>query len=146
VAAAATLGLFAAFAPAMPRRTKSGVRMRSWALGFEEFVERVEKDRLERLDPRTVFERLLPYAMALGVSARFAEKFEGIYDERPPTWYVGRHDRGGFSVRSFERNLSSSMRQAGAGLAAAPRSHGSSGFGGGGFSGGGGGGGGGGSW
>jgi uncharacterized membrane protein YgcG len=145
-AAVATAALFLGFAPAMPRRTAKGVRMRSWALGFEEFVDRVEKDRLERLDPRTVFESLLPYAMALGVSGRWAEQFEGIYDDAQPSWYVGTHPGRAFSVRGFESSLDTAMTRAGESLAASPRSSGSSGVGGGGFSGGGGGGGGGGSW
>lgn len=152
VAAALSLGLFIAFAPAMPRRTKKGVAGREWALGFQEFATRVEADRIERelADPaarRAAFERLLPYAMALGVAAAWARRFEGIYEEgSPPTWYMGRGFHGGFSTGSLERSLSASMASAGRAMSAAPRSSGSSGSGGGGFSGGGGGGGGGGSW
>lgn len=152
VATLLSLGLFIAFAPAMPRRTKKGVAGREWALGFQEFATRVEADRIERelADPaqrRAAFERLLPYAMALGVAAAWARRFEGIYEEgRPPSWYAGRGFHGGFSTGSLERSLSASMASAGRAMAAAPRSSGSSGSGGGGFSGGGGGGGGGGSW
>ncbi len=146
--AAALTGLFAApFVPAMPRRTAEGVRMREWAKGFEEFVGRVESDRLERVEAVTAFETLLPYAMALGVAETWAKKFEGIYAEgRQPGWYVGPHHGGMFSTRSFERSLSSSMGAVATSMAAAPRSSSSSGMGGGGFSGGGFGGGGGGSW
>jgi uncharacterized membrane protein len=135
-----TLLLFVFFAPAMPRRTRAGVKMRTWALGFQEFVERVEKDRLETEEARSAFETLLPYAMALGIASRWARKFEGIYEQAAPAWYVGH----GFSTRAFEQSLSSSMSQVGRQMTASPRS--SSGSGGGGFSGGGGGGGGGGSW
>ncbi len=139
--------LFWAFSPAMPRRTDKGVRARQWALGFQEFARRVESDRFERAaaDPRQAFETLLPYAMALGVAGEWARKFEGIYAQKEPDWYVGQSGaRGGFSTRSLEQNLSSAMSRAGQNMAAAPRS--SSGSGGGGYSGGGGGGGGGGSW
>ena len=141
-------GVFVApFAYAMPRRTESGVRMREWALGFEEFVHRVEADRLERTEAITAFETLLPYAMALGVATTWAKKFEGIYTEgHQPGWYVGPHYHGHFSTTSFEKSLSSSMGAVATSMAAAPRSSGSSGLGGGGFSGGGFGGGGGGSW
>ncbi len=138
---------FFAFAPAMPRRTKAGVELRNWALGFEEFVSRVEKERIEADRAQNVFETLLPYAMALGVAAAWARKFEGIYAAGSgPAWYVGPQFGSGFSTRSFEQSLSGAMTRAGQGMAAAPRSSGSSGAGGGGFSGGGGGGGGGGSW
>jgi uncharacterized membrane protein len=136
------LGLFGAFSGAMPRRTSAGVRMRGWARGFEEFVDRVERDRLERDEARGVFERFLPYAMALGLSAKWARRFEGIYAERAPAWYVGTQ-AGHVSTRAFESSLRSTMSSAARTFTSSPRSSGS---GGGGFSGGGGGGGGGGSW
>jgi uncharacterized membrane protein len=106
----------------------------------------VEGDRLERsaADPRQVFEALLPYAMALGVADEWAGRFEGIYAQRQPDWYVGPSIGQGFSTRSFERSLSGAMAATSQNMTASPRS--SSGSGGGGSSGGGGGGGGGGSW
>jgi hypothetical protein len=146
LAGVATAVSFFAFARAMPRRTLKGAQARRWALGFQEFVNRVEADRLERsvADPRHTFEALLPYAMALGVATEWAAKFEGIYRDREPDWYVGPHTGHGFSTRAFERSLSGAMLATSRTMTASPRS--SSGSGGGGFSGGGGGGGGGGSW
>jgi uncharacterized membrane protein YgcG len=141
--------LFLAFSPAMPRRTRKGVHSRAWALGFEEFVDRVEREKLDADRQRNVFEALLPYAMALGVAAAWARKFEGIYRNAAPIWFSGPGSLTGstsFSTSSFERSLSSAMGRAGSGMTSAPRSSGSSGSGGGGSSGGGGGGGGGGSW
>ncbi|MEO5618457.1 MAG: DUF2207 domain-containing protein [Candidatus Eisenbacteria bacterium] len=146
IVGALVLGLFAAFSSAMPRRTEAGVRARRWALGFQEYAGRVEGDRLDRSarDPRATFEALLPFAMALGVGGEWAKRFEGIYQQDEPRWYVGPHAGRGFSTHSFERSLSSAMTRAGQSMTASPRS--SSGSGGGGSSGGGGGGGGGGSW
>jgi uncharacterized membrane protein len=135
----ATVILFAAFSPAMPRRTRKGVRMRSWALGFQEFAQRVEKPRLEALEARQVFERLLPYAIALGVSSNWARRFEDIYSEESPRWYVGSHHGAWISAHAFESSLSDAMSTAEQSILTSPRSSGS---GGGGFSGGGGGGGG----
>jgi hypothetical protein len=137
---------FLAFSPAMPRRTAKGVQARQWAMGFQEFADRVEGDRLERTadDPRLAFETLLPYAMALGVAAGWAKKFEGVYAQQGPAWYMGPGSSHGFSTRSLEQNLSGAMSRASQSMTASPRS--SSGSGGGGSSGGGGGGGGGGSW
>ncbi len=146
VSGIATLVLFALFARAMPRRTARGVAVREWALGFEEFTERVEGERLERDRARNVFETLLPYAMALGIAAAWARRFEGIYTEAGPAWFAGGDPARGFSTLAFERSLSTAMTRAGSAMTQAPRSQGSSGSGGGGFSGGGGGGGGGGSW
>jgi hypothetical protein len=144
IAGAATFVLFLIFARAMPRRTATGVEMRNWAIGFEEFVDRVESDKLDRAERRNVFEALLPYAMALGVSKTWAKRFENIYREQPPVWYGGMGYHGDFGTSRFEQSLSSSMKSVGSSMTASPRS--SSGSGGGGFSGGGGGGGGGGSW
>jgi uncharacterized membrane protein len=147
IAGVLTIVLFSSFAPAMPRRTRAGVRAASWAKGFEEFADRVESDRMERDAARDIFEKLLPYAMALGVATRWARKFEGIYDDAPPRWYVGpRHGMHRFSTVAFHNSLNDAMSDAGTSMASRPRSSGSSGSGGGGFSGGGGGGGGGGSW
>jgi hypothetical protein len=143
-----TFVLFVILSRAMPRRTPKGVASRNWALGFEEFVNRVERERLEADRQRNVFESLLPYAMALGVAAQWAREFEGIYATSPPAWFVGNqpYSGGGFSTSRFESSLSSAMAQTGSEMTSVPRSSGSSGFGGGGSSGGGGGGGGGGSW
>ncbi len=148
IAAVATAIAFAAFAPAMPRRTKRGVAARGWALGFEEFTERVESHKLEADRQRFVFESLLPYAMALGVAEKWAREFEGIYATgNAPGWYVGtRPFDAGITTAAFHRSLQDTMTQATGPMMAGPRSSGSSGSGGGGFSGGGGGGGGGGSW
>jgi uncharacterized membrane protein len=141
-----TFIVFVLFARAMPRRTRKGVEARAWALGFQEFATRVEADRLERAaaDPRMMFETLLPYAMALGIGAAWARKFEGVYAGGAPAWYVGQGHGHRFSTSAFERDLSGAMSSVGQSMTTSPRS--SSGSGGGGSSGGGGGGGGGGSW
>jgi len=141
--------IFLACARAMPRRTRKGVDLTLWARGLEEFVRRVESPRLELqeragLDPRAVFERVLPYAMALGVASRWAEAFEGIYTT-PPTWYQGAAGPH-FTSRGFVGGLESMRGNLASSMTAAPRSSGGSGLGGGGSSGGGHGGGGGGAW
>jgi hypothetical protein len=76
------------FVDAMPAKTAKGARLARYCLGFQEFVIRVEKDRLERMakeDP-TLFERVLPYAVVLGCADEWAERFEGLLTE-PPSWY-----------------------------------------------------------
>ena len=95
---------------------------------------------------RTVelFEKLLAYAIVLGVEKEWAGEFNDIYVNQPE-WYAG--NMSTFNAVVFASALS------GQGFGSAmmtsyssPSSSGSSGFGGGGFSGGGGGGGGGGGW
>ena len=120
--------------------------MREWAVGFEEFVGRVEASQLEADRARNVYETLLPYAMALGVAEQWSRQFEGIYAAAGPSWYAGGDPGMGFSTRSFSNSLTSAMAQTGQAMTSSPRSQSSGGSGGGGSSGGGGGGGGGGSW
>jgi len=133
-----------AFGWYMPARTVSGTRELEKVLGFEEFLSRVEADRLQRMvKTPAMFETFLPYAMALGVEEGWAKAFEGIYRE-PPRWYTGTGPIHTFRPTVFTGSLSRMSTQAAAVMASAPRSSGGSGFGGGGSSGGGSGGGGGG--
>jgi uncharacterized membrane protein YgcG len=140
VASAAAVGAFGAL---MPARTEAGARAQEGVLGFEEFLDRVEADRLERV-VRTpeMFERYLPHAMALGVERNWARAFEGIYTQAP-SWYVGSY-QGGFGPRMFAASLADLSSDASSAMTSAPRSSGGSGFSGGssggGFGGGGGGG------
>jgi uncharacterized membrane protein len=75
------------FARVMTAKTVKGGRTRIAVLGFQEFMNRVDKDRLKIMPP-TTFETFLPYAMALGVEHHWAQAFAGIVKD-PPTWYVG---------------------------------------------------------
>jgi hypothetical protein len=127
------------FALIMPARTIAGARAREATLGFKEFLERVEEERMKKMiTSPEMFERFLPYAMAFGVADKWANAFEDIYRE-PPTWYVG--GGGQFSASSFSHSISSMSSAAGSSMSSSPSSSGS---GGGGSSGGGSGGGGGG--
>src|SRR5437762_14361663 len=74
------------FARQMSAKTVQGGRTRIAVLGFQEFMNRVDADRLKRM-PRDTFEKYLPYAMALGVEDHWAKAFAGIIKD-PPTWYV----------------------------------------------------------
>ena len=141
-------GLLLLFSRVMPRRTRRGREVYEEIRGFQEFVERVDKDRLERLGGRTAdrFERVLPYALVLGAADAWAEAFADLASE-PPRWYAGRSGAP-YHPRLFVNQLGSSLGTIGRAMASAPRGSGSgrSGFGGGGFSGGGFGGGGARSW
>ncbi|HNV02882.1 MAG TPA: DUF2207 domain-containing protein [Vicinamibacterales bacterium] len=143
LATVASAVIIFAFGLVMPARTVRGARAREGVLGFEEFLKRVDADKFERV-ARTpdMFERFLPYAMALGVERNWARAFEGIYTSQPD-WYVG-GTPGVFGTRMFASSLANLSSTAGSAMASSPRSSGGSGTGGGGFSGGGFGGGGGG--
>jgi len=124
-----------------------GARTRVQILGFQDFMNRVDADRLKRMPPDT-FEKFLPYAMALGVEHRWAKAFEGIV-QNPPTWYQGYGPSPSFSTFYFVSSLGSMTQTASSTFVSAPRASSSGsgwGGGGGGFSGGGFGGGGGGAF
>jgi uncharacterized membrane protein len=143
IAGIATGVIVLGFGLVMPSRTERGTRMLEGALGFEEFLSRVEKDRLDRLvKSPELFEKYLPYAMAFGVEDKWARAFEGIYTT-PPAWYSGTNPHG-FRPRVFVSDLGQMSTRAAAAMASKPRSSGGSGFSSGGSSGGGFGGGGGG--
>ena len=62
----------------MPARTLSGARTFAKVLGFEDFLGRVESDRIERIEKTPeLFEKFLPYAMALHVEKKWVADFRG---------------------------------------------------------------------
>lgn len=129
------------FARQMTAKTMNGARTLVAILGFQEFIRRVDADRLKRMPPDT-FEKYLPFAMALGIEQIWAHKFAGLI-QNPPSWYVSPtpYPMGGFNPIFFTNSMhlmSNDMHQV---FVSAPRasSTGSGWSGGGGFSGGGGG-------
>lgn len=133
----------------MPARTRKGALAREYVLGLKEYLSVAEKDRIKfhnapEKNPEH-FEKLLPYAMVLGVEKEWAEQFKDMYLQNP-SWY---NDSSGASFSSlvFINSLNSFSSSANSAFSSAPSSAsgGGSGFSGGG-GGGGFGGGGGGSW
>jgi len=122
-----------------------GVETKEYLLGLKEYLQIAEKDRLlfqnaPDKKPET-FEKLLPYAMVLGVANIWAKEFADIYTS-PPNWYTSTN-AAAFNAITFNSSLTHFAALTSA-VAASSSSGGGSG--GGGFSGGGGGGGGGGGW
>ncbi len=138
----------------MKTPTLEGRKLLDQAAGFNLYLSVAEKDELNFRHPpektAELFERYLPFAIALGVEQRWAERFSSILaDSRlaesgySPGWYQGRSWNRN-NLGHFGTAIGSSMSSAIASSSSAPGS--SSGSGGGGSSGGGGGGGGGGGW
>jgi uncharacterized membrane protein YgcG len=139
----------------MSAPTKQGRAVLDRIAGFKQYLSITERERLDRMqapeDTLQLFERYLPYAIALEVENRWADRYTGLLAAAAAApgasqtfgWYSGSSspwdDTGGF-VDSIGSSLASTVSSA----STAPGS--SSGSGGGGFSGGGGGGGGGGGW
>jgi len=153
------------FAVLMRAPTMQGRKIMDQIDGFKLYMETAEKDRMnmESAPPMTVtrFERLLPFAIALGVEKPWSDHFEAelarhavadVTDTYQPHWYrggsIGSATRSASSMTNAVSAAAASMTAAM--VAAQPVQASSSGFssggGGGGSSGGGGGGGGGGGW
>jgi hypothetical protein len=138
------------FARVMTAKTVAGARTRIAVLGFQEFMNRVDAERLKVMPP-TTFEKFLPYAMALGVEHHWAQAFAGIVKD-PPSWYVSQGGYGpgmGFNPIFFSSSMQSMATDMHQTFVSAPRASstgsgwsggggGGGGFSGGGFGGGGG--------
>lgn len=142
------------FAIIMKRPTGLGRKLLDEMAGFREYLEIAEKDELNLRNPPDktplLFERFLPFALAMGVEQQWAERFARVFAELEgpnsstyhPSWYNGSWSSLDLSTNTA--SLSSGLGSAISSSVTPPGS--SSGGGGGGSSGGGGGGGGGGGW
>jgi len=146
--------VFFVFAALMRRPTGLGRELLDDMLGFKDYLEIAEKDELNLRNPpdRTpqLFERYLPFALAMGVEQKWAERFTEVFaglrgpndTSYHPSWYNGSWNS--LDLGSNTSGLTSGLNTAISSSVTPPGS--TSGGGGGGFSGGGGGGGGGGGW
>ncbi|MDF1751946.1 MAG: DUF2207 domain-containing protein [Verrucomicrobiales bacterium] len=127
--------------------------------GFRQYLSVAEADRLNLVNPpkRTpeLFEKFLPYALALGVDQEWSEQFSEVLSAASrsagdrsrgysPSFYTGNSSLNQLSAGALTSAIAGSLTSALASSSVSPSS--SSGGGGGGSSGGGGGGGGGGGW
>lgn len=125
----------------LKKRTEYGNEVLGKILGFKEFLETAEKEKLEELvcENPDYFYNVLPFTYVLEVSDKWIEKFENI-SLKAPDWYEGSH----FSTDTFGTFMASTMKSASTAMSSSQSSSGGSS--GGGSSSGGSGGGGGGSW
>jgi len=142
--------LFSSFLYLLKGYNKAGLKIKNEIEGFKLFLKTTEEDRLKVIGtPPTktpqLYEKYLPYAIALGVEKQWTKKFVSVfaqleYEGTPyvPIWYVG--------TGRFDRLDTASFSYFAANLTRSVDSFSGSGSGGRGGSGGGGVGGGGGSW
>ncbi|MFL6745974.1 MAG: DUF2207 domain-containing protein [Sphingomicrobium sp.] len=135
--------------------TREGRAVLDQIAGFKQYLSITERERLDRMtapdDTPEIFEKYLPFAIALGVENRWADRFQGVLaaaaaapgGQQGFLWYSGSGSPWN-NPTSFANSMGSSLASTISSASTAPGS--SSGSGGGGFSGGGGGGGGGGGW
>lgn len=141
------------FGRIMSAYTPEGRKVLDHVLGFKMYLETAEQRRFDALNPPemnlSLFEKYLPYAIALGCENEWASKFDQVLQQAQQQGYQPVYYRGfgtsGFSASEFAGGLGSSFSGTISSSSTAP-SQSSGGSGGGGSSGGGGGGGGGGGW
>lgn len=122
----------------MTKRTEEGHAIYEKIIGFRDFLDLVEVEKIEALvhqNPNYFYD-ILPYTYVLDLSSEWIDKFETIVSE-PPRWYHG----SSFDFVTFNSFMDSTMASTASTLSSSP-----GGGSGGGSSGGGSGGGGGGSW
>lgn len=142
------------FSRYMPKKTKRGASINHHLLGFREFIEIAEKDRIKKFadeDPK-IFDRILPFALVFGLEEKWAEAFSDVFTD-PPDWYSSNRYGATFHPHIFINDLGRSISIMNKCFYSSPKNSSGGrfismggGFGSGGFSGGGFGGGGGGSW
>lgn len=154
VTLAAMAFLNALFYHLLKAPTLSGRKIMDQIEGFKLYLSVAEKERLDLLNPPEktpqLFEKYLPYALALDVENQWSEQFAAVLARAgtggqpyAPTWYYG-SSWDNFHTSRFADSLGSTLAGAVSSSSSPPGS--SSGSGGGGSSGGGGGGGGGSGW
>lgn len=148
------IALCITFAHLLKRPTAVGRVALDHLEGYRLYLSVAESNRLAmtagepEMTPQ-LFERHLPYAMALGVADAWEDKFDALAPDEikadyHPVWYLG--DSGSRGYSGLASGMGSALSSTVSSAAKAPSSSSSSSSGGGGFSGGGGGGGGGGGW
>lgn len=94
-----------AFGKVMPKRSEKGEKLYVKLAGFKEFVNRAEKDKLQRMleENPEYFNITVPYAVAFGMLDKWASKFDGLL-KSPPSWYIS-SGKNPFNVVRFASSL-----------------------------------------
>jgi len=109
--------------------TDTGAKQWAKVEGFKLYMSVVEKDRLNFSDAPDKtperFNKLLPFAIALGVEKQWAKQFEGIDVSEATTWYSG--NLAAFSAVSLASDIGTSFASTVSSNASVSSSGGSSG-------------------
>jgi len=98
------------FGRIMPKFGHFGEKAYSELLGFREFVEKAEVDRLRVLlsENPDYFDKTMAYCIVLGLGAQWASKFEALITA-PPAWFSTTGDAKDFKTSLFVRQVVRSM-------------------------------------
>ncbi len=110
----------------MSKKTKKGTELYRKLAGFKEFIQAVEKDRLQEFlkQDEHYFDKVLPYAIVFNVADKWKDKLKGL-DIPPPNWYSGNYTN--FNTHQFMNRLDHSMNEMSKNFYSSPSSSGSSG-------------------
>ena len=85
--------LLAAVSKVAPARTADGTAVLAQALGFQHYLATAEANQLRFEEDEDLFSRYLPFAVAFGLTERWAKLFAELAAQGralpEPTWYVG---------------------------------------------------------
>jgi uncharacterized membrane protein YgcG len=114
--------ILAALSCRCKRRTSIGTWYEERLVGFKEFLKATELDRIKLLvnDNPQYFYNVLPFAMVLGVTDKWAKNFDHIMVS-PPQWYFTATP-GIFSASAFAQDLEQSMRGISSDISSRPAS------------------------
>lgn len=92
------------------RKTEQGEKLVNETLGFRQFINLAEKDRLNELAEENplYFYDILPYAYVLGISDKWCKKFEDI-NIAPSKWMIFGNDSYAWDALYYQRLLRQSM-------------------------------------
>ncbi len=98
------------FSRFMPQKTKKGALAKDVLMGLKKYISVAEKDRIEfhNAPAKTpeLFEKLLPYAILLGVTTIWTKEFEGICTQSP-SWYSYTDTDRGWNMADFSSHVDS---------------------------------------
>lgn len=104
-----------------PRITEKGLLMKEHLLGFKQYIEVAEKERIAfHFDPKKnpeLFEKTLPYAIILGVEKKWSSYLKDF--DYKPSWYSGSIGVGAFrasDLTAMTRGISSTTGGGSGGL------------------------------
>lgn len=111
--AAGSLLMFVVYVYQIKSPTSVGLEVKAKIEGFKMYLETAEEHRLNLLNPPehtpALFEKFLPYAIALDVENAWGKKFQEVLDLAgyEPEWYSGE-----FSQRGFVASMSGAFSRA----------------------------------
>ncbi|EKE00079.1 MAG: hypothetical protein ACD_22C00094G0001, partial [uncultured bacterium] len=99
-------------AHAMPRKTLKGARIKIDILGLRKFMtSQTEQLKFQELN-WFLFEKLLPYAVAFGITKTWAKRFESLHDLPTYDWYTNKSFTNLMVLNAMTSSLSTSVSRA----------------------------------